>query len=266
MRDGSRRRAYGVESFGDRELHPDRGGHCGEPRSHACPRMPGGHLFVQASPAWTESAPGRLVHARAIRAEVNARARLLPGVRLTISEPTTTAVVESFALLSQDLLETRYVPAERGIWYAICPARAVCPYPRPPLSRPAADYLPRRLALEPAVRTFVETDARVVAVSLPTPRFTTMIVTREDWEKRTSPPPQSLREGPMLASSAPLRLSVDELTCPRTYVFLGLEPGANGGPSWGACRAGRLAASRFICHKRGRGRSSEPPPRLNRRS
>ena len=189
----------------------------------------------QASPATTDGLPGRLADARAIRAEVSARAQLLPGVKLVISEPTTTDVVESFVLLSPDLLETRHVPAEHGVWYAIRPARAVCPYRRPRLSRPAADYLPRRIALELAVRTFVETDASVVAVSLPTPRFTAFIVTREELARDVDIPAlaQSLCEGPMLAGSAPLRHSVDEFTRRRTFVFLGLEPGPNGGSSWG---------------------------------
>ena len=195
-----------------------------------------GHISAsQASPVASESVPGRLAHARAIRAEVNAQAQLVSGAKLAISEPTTTDVIESFVLLSQDLLETRYVPAARGVWYAICPARAVCPYPRPRVARPAADYLPRRLALELAVRTLVETDANVVGVSLPTPRVTAFIVTREELARDMdiAALAQSLREGPTLAVSASQRLSVDELTRPRTFVFLGLEPGANGGHSWG---------------------------------
>ena len=195
----------------------------------------GGVSASRASAATAESMPVRLAHARTIRVDVNARARRLPGARLAISEPTPTDVVESFMLLSPDLLETRYVTAAGGIWYAICPAKAACPYPSRRHARPAADYLPRRLALELAVRTFVETDASVVGVALPTPTFVAFIVTRDELAREVdiAALSRSLREGAMLARSASERHLTDELTRPRTYVFLGLELEPNGGPSWG---------------------------------
>ncbi len=195
----------------------------------------GGVSASRASAATAESMPVRLAHARTIGADVNARARRLPGAKLAVSEPTPTDVVESFTLLSQNLLETRYISAEGGVWYEICPVKAACPYPAARHARPAADYLPRRLALELAVRTFAETDASVVGVSLPTPRFVAFIVTREELAREgdIAALSQSLRESSMLALSASERHLADELTRPRTYVFLGLEPGPNGGPSWG---------------------------------
>lgn len=77
-------------------------------------------------------------------------------------------------------MEERIVPADNGIYYAICPRGARCPYPARRFARPAADFLPRRLALELALRTFLETSADMVAVSLPTPRFVLFIVERDE--------------------------------------------------------------------------------------
>ena len=54
-----------------------------------------------------------------------------------------------------DLLARRFIPAANGIWYAICPVGATCPYPAHRSARPAAALAPRRLALELALRTFL---------------------------------------------------------------------------------------------------------------
>ena len=125
--------------------------------------------------------PRSLARAETIRAQLDARYRVLPRRGFAVTEATSTGVVESFALLSPDLLEISYLSANNGIWYAICPVGASCPYPARRFARPAADLVPRRLALELALRTFLETSAEVVAVSLSTPRFTAFIV-----ERRTS--------------------------------------------------------------------------------
>ncbi len=194
-----------------------------------------GAASSHASPAASDSPPAMLAHAHAIGADVSARARLLPGVELRVTEPTPTDVIESFTLLSDDLLATRNVSAHQGVWYSICPA-GVCASPAPRLARPAADYEPRRMALELALRTFLETNAAVVAVSLPTSRRIAFVVERDEVVSDVRSPSLSsaLSDEPQLDPDPPawLRRSVDELTRPRTFVFAGFEPGATGGPSW----------------------------------
>ncbi len=175
-----------------------------------------------------------LVQARTIRAEVSARYRARPGPGLAVTEASTTGVVESFTLLTPDLLGARSFPADNGVWYAICPVRATCPYPARRFARPAAARGPRRLALELAVRTFLETSADVVAVSLPTPRFIAFIVERQELAREVDLPTlaHALRGKPSRAMSASLRTVVDRVTRPRVYLFLTLEPTANGRASW----------------------------------
>ena len=132
-------------------------------------------VSADLSPAQRES----LAHAREIRAEIDARYRKPHGPRLAVTEASSTGVVDSFTLFGSPLEEPRLVPAENGIYYATCPVRATCPYPGR-AARPATAFLPRRLALELALRTFLETSAPVVVVSLPTPRFILLIVERHE--------------------------------------------------------------------------------------
>jgi hypothetical protein len=117
---------------------------------------------VQGSQTASTLEPGSLARAHTIRAQIGARYRALPGGGLAITEASSTGVVESFALLTPDLLETRFLPADNGIYYATCPVRATCPYPARRLARPAADPAPHRLALELALHTFLESSADVV--------------------------------------------------------------------------------------------------------
>ena len=121
-----------------------------------------------------------LAQARAIKAEITARYVRQGGPKLVVTEASATSVIESFLLLSSDLLELRVVPADNGIHYAICPARATCPYPGPRAARPASAFVPRRQALELAVRTFIETSAAVVSVSLPTRDYVFFLVERDE--------------------------------------------------------------------------------------
>ena len=95
-------------------------------------------------------------------------------------------MIDSFTLLSDDLFDARFVPAAGGVWYTICPDRALCPYPASRLSRPASDRLARRLALELALRTFLETDAPAVGVALPTPHFVAVILEREELARKVN--------------------------------------------------------------------------------
>ena len=175
-----------------------------------------------------------LARAEGIRDELNARYRRLPGRRLIVTEASSTNVVESFTLLSSDLQELRTVAARNGVWYALCLARATCPYPAPRDGRPASAYLPRQLALELSIRTFLETSASVVAVSLPTPRdFTVFVMQRAELmgdADLLALPRATTREG----VSAWRRPTVDRATRPRIFVFVGMEPTPSGRESFAA--------------------------------
>jgi hypothetical protein len=181
-----------------------------------------------ASDVPRELQPDTLGQAKAIRAEVNARYRRVPAAKLVVSEASATGVIESFTLLGAGTDWVRTVSAANGVWYAICPARAQCPFPARGFARPAADYLPRRLALELAARTFAETSADFVAVSLPTPRFTLLIVERADLAAQLPGLAQALRGVP---PTSRLRV-VDLVTRPHVYVGVALEVTSSGGQTF----------------------------------
>jgi hypothetical protein len=207
---------------------------------------------ADASDVPRELESGTLARAKAIRAEVNARYGRMPGPKLVVSEASATGVIESFTLIAAGMDAARTVSAANGIWFAICPARARCPYPGRRSARPAADYLPRRLALELAARTFVETSADLVAVSLPTPRFTVLVIERVDLADHLPGLAYALRGVP---PTSQLRV-VDLLTRPHIFVGVALELTPAGGET-------------FIAYPRwpDEGFSAEPPvPTPRRRS
>jgi hypothetical protein len=138
--------------------------------------------------------------------------------------------------LSANLRETRVVPADNGIYFAICPVRSTCPYPARRFARPAADLASRRLALELAVRTFLETSADVVAVSLPTPRSVLLVVEREDLLRELEVPAMAdaLGGDPAVPPGPWLQAVVDKITRPRVFVALGLERTPSGRDTLGA--------------------------------
>ena len=181
---------------------------------------------ARASSTASELTPQSLRHAQTIRAELDVRYRTPGRGGLAVTEASSTGVVESFTLVAPDLLETRVVPAENGIYYAVCPARASCPYPARRLARTAADLAVRRLALELAVRTFLETSVDVVAVSLPTLRFTVFIIERGEVDFEAVA--RTLASG----ASQPVRATVDRVMRPRTFVAMGLEPTPSGRDTW----------------------------------
>ncbi|MBA2357125.1 MAG: hypothetical protein H0V84_01705 [Actinobacteria bacterium] len=173
---------------------------------------------------------GDLAHARKIRAQINRRYLGPHGPKLAVTEASSTGVFESFSLLTTGLDEMRVIPADNGIYFAICPLRATCPYPARRAARPAEAFLPRRQALELALRTFIETSADVVAVSLPTARFVLFIAERQELAREADLPAlaTALAGDPAIAADASLRRSVDQLTYSRLFVPLGLEPTPTG--------------------------------------
>lgn len=189
---------------------------------------------VQASPTAAALEPKSLQRAQTIRTQLDARYRVVPGRGLVVTEATSTGVVESFTLLTPDLLKTRIFPADKGIWYAICTVRATCPYPARHFARAAADLVPRRLALELALHTFLETSADVVAVSLPTAQFTAFVVGRKELAREVDMATlaKALGGDPSRALSVSLEGTVDRVTRPRVFLAMGLEPTLSGRDSW----------------------------------
>jgi hypothetical protein len=175
----------------------------------------------------TASAPVQadtLARAREIRAEVSARYRR--GPKLVVTDASSTGVIDSFTLFTSSLTEPRVVPADNGIYFAICPTGATCPYPARRSARPAAAFLPRRMGLELAVRTFLSTRANVVAVSPPTRRFVLLILERDDVIGHVDAPGllAALAGDPAVAPSASLRFAVDRLTRPHIFLPFALLP------------------------------------------
>ena len=190
-------------------------------------RMTGGVSPMPATKARQTAVQGRTIEqAKRIQAETTARYGWSGAASLLVTEASSTAVIESFTLLMPGLEETRVVPAANGIYFAICPRRASCPYPPPRFARPPSDFLARRASLELAIRTFAETSADVVAVSLPTRRFTLFIAERDELGRATDAPiaGEALRADPSRPPDAALRTLVAELTRSRIFVPIALEP------------------------------------------
>ena len=171
------------------------------------------------------SMPPALIQAQKIRAQINVRYLAPHGPGLAVTEASSTGVVESFSLLTPGPEGLRVIPADGGIYFAICPRHASCPHPAQRSARPAAAFLPRRQALELALRTFLETPADVVAISLPTTRFVLFIVERGELEREVDMPGlmKKLAGNPEIPVDAPLRRSVDNLTYSRIFIAVGLE-------------------------------------------
>jgi len=160
-----------------------------------------------------------------IRAEVDARYRLVPGRKLAVTEATSTAVVESFTLLTDPFEPLRVVPADNGIYFAICSARAKCPYPARSAAWPAVAFLPRRQALELALRTFLETSVSLVVVALPTAEPVWVVFERDDLLANINAPAViDQLAGPAAAINTPLWELVGRLTRPRLFRPLPILP------------------------------------------
>jgi hypothetical protein len=179
---------------------------------------------ARSSPSVSTHEQNALTRAQVIRAEVNAKYRLLRGRKSVVTEATTTGVVETLTLLT-DRLETRVVPAGNGIYFAICSARATCPYPVRTAAWPAFAFLPRRQALELAVRAFRETAVSLVVVGLPTAEPTWVVLERDDlFGEIDAGAVEEQLARPAAFSDALLRALVDRLTLPRLYQPLPILP------------------------------------------
>jgi hypothetical protein len=115
----------------------------------------------------------------------------------------------------------------RRQWHLLrrLPQPGQLPYPGR-AARPAAALAPRRVALELALRTFLDTPADLVVVSLPTPRFILLVFERTDVDAQAIS--DTLAEYPVADRSRQLRSVVDSATLPRLYAPFALAPTASG--------------------------------------
>ena len=74
-----------------------------------------------------------LARAQTIRAQLDARYRVMRGRGLAVTEATSTGVVESFTLLTFDLLETRLLPGRQRDLLRNLPSACYLSLPGPPL-------------------------------------------------------------------------------------------------------------------------------------
>ncbi|HET8652553.1 MAG TPA: hypothetical protein VFM13_08285 [Gaiellaceae bacterium] len=178
-----------------------------------------------ASATTSALAPEALTRARAIRAETNARYRLMPGRKLVVTEATSTGVVDSLTLVTDWIELPRVVPTDNGIYFAICSARARCPYPVRSAAWRVATLLPRRQALELALRTFLETPVSLVVVALPTAEPVWVVFERDDLlaDIDARAVLDQLAWHPAVIDT-PLRELVGRLTRPRLFVPLPILP------------------------------------------
>jgi hypothetical protein len=183
---------------------------------------------ASASKSLPDLQPQALVRAKAIRTNVNARYRRLPGRKLAVTEVTSMGVVDSVSLIVDPLEPPHVVPAENGIYFALCTAGARCPHPPRSAAWPATAFRPRRQALELAVRAFALTGASLVVVALPTWSPTWVVFERDELSKKIGAPLRAQLAADPRFADAGLRGAVDELTLGRTFVPLGIEPVAPG--------------------------------------
>jgi len=179
--------------------------------------------LAETAPATTSSLrPETLSRTADIRSQVTARYAQLPGRKLAVTEATTTADVGSLTLVTESAL--RVVPADNGIYFSICIGRARCPYPPAAASWPATASLPRQQALELALRTFLETSADLVVVSLPTLEPVWVVFEREDLLATVDEQAVLARVTALRVRTAQRRELVDRITRPRLFVPLPVIP------------------------------------------
>jgi hypothetical protein len=169
--------------------------------------------------------PDALARAQAIRAEVNARYRLMPGRKLVVTAATSTGGTSMLVLMTADWLEGRVVPTDNGIHFDTCSARATCPYPVRRAAWRVDACMPRRQALELALRTFLETTVSLVVVSLPTAQPVWAVFERDDLLANIDAPAVLDRLATSPATTdLPLRELVVRLTGPRLVAPVAIGP------------------------------------------
>jgi hypothetical protein len=178
-----------------------------------------GHASARASAL----EPRSLARAQTIRAQMNARYRLMPGRKLVVTEASSMGVVDSLTLITDPLMP-RIVSADNGIYFAICSVRAACPYPARSAAWPARTLLPRRLALELALCTFLETSVSLVVVALPTAEPVWVVFERDDLLANVDAPAMRDRLGPLELADTELIDLVNQITRGRLFRPLPILP------------------------------------------
>jgi len=108
-----------------------------------------------------------LQRAREIAREVETRHHPAAGTRSVVTDVSLTLVVASVELGASGSQPARSIPADNGVHFAVCPVgTAMCAAPGRGVSRRASSAA-GRVGLELALRTFLETPATLVVVSLP---------------------------------------------------------------------------------------------------
>jgi hypothetical protein len=108
-----------------------------------------------------------LQRARGIAREVETRHRPAARTRFDVTDVSLTLVVASVELGASGSQPARSIPADNGVHFTVCPAgTAMCAGPGRGVSRRASSAA-GRVGLELALRTFLETPATLVVVSLP---------------------------------------------------------------------------------------------------
>src|SRR5207244_408767 len=119
----------------------------------------------------------------------------------------------------------RVVPADNGVYFAICSAPAKCPYPARSAAWPAVALLPRRQALELALRMFQETSVSLVVVALPTAEPAWVVFERDDLiANMDAPALLDQLANHRAVADAELRSLVGRLTRPRLFLPIPILP------------------------------------------
>lgn len=134
-------------------------------------------------------------------------------------------VVKSITLMTDFLELPRVVPADNGIYFAICPARAKRPHRVRSAPWHVSALLPRHQALELALRTFLETSVNLVVVALPTAEPVWVVFERDDFLANIDAPAvlDQLSSNPAVSDRTPRELIVP-LTRPRLFLALPVLP------------------------------------------
>ena len=119
---------------------------------------------------------------------------------------------------------------------ALCPTRTTCPFPSRKRARPVAAFAPRQAALELALRSFAETTADPIVVSLPTRRWVILVLERSELAASTVRP-HSTRVTILASCRRGVRATVDELTLRHLYTPFALGTGSDGTETLAAVRS-----------------------------